>query len=171
MKNNRIAFDARASVRSKDDNGFLHVAVSNLTKETVNPYYGREIPGWQERGLDPERVYYGWRSGKELEKGARVNSLSSRPAAKFRSRQRRRSPLSMKRTRPSMSRRRRFSVSTFWLRPRKMLCLKSSLPRLRRLEPFVSASFRAAIFQRRRKRIQIARAAPKEEVLAGSRPE
>lgn len=70
MKNNRIAFDARASVRSKDDNGFLHVAVSNLTKETVNPYYGREIPGWQERGLDPERVYYGWRSGKELEKGA-----------------------------------------------------------------------------------------------------
>ena len=57
MKNNRIAFDARASVRSKDDNGFLHVAVSNLTKETVNPYYGREIPGWQERGLDPERVY------------------------------------------------------------------------------------------------------------------
>lgn len=67
---NRIAFDARASVRTKDENGFLHVAVSNLTKETVNPYYGREIPGWQERGLDPQRVYYGWRSGKELEKGA-----------------------------------------------------------------------------------------------------
>ena len=67
---NRIAFDAKASVRSKDENGFLHVAVSNLTKETVKPYYGREIPGWQERGLDPQRVYYGWRSGKELEKGA-----------------------------------------------------------------------------------------------------
>jgi len=67
---NRIAFDAKASVRSKDENGFLHVGVSNLTKEVVNPYYGREIPGWQERGLDPERVYYGWRSGKELEKGA-----------------------------------------------------------------------------------------------------
>ena len=67
---NRIAFDAKASVRSKDENGFLHVGVSNLTKETVNPYYGREIPGWQERGLDPQRVYYGWRSGKELEKGA-----------------------------------------------------------------------------------------------------
>lgn len=70
MKNNRIAFDARASVRTKDENGFLHVGVSNLTKEVVNPYYGREIPGWQERGLDPQRVYYGWRSGKELEKGA-----------------------------------------------------------------------------------------------------
>ncbi len=70
MKSNRIAFDARSSVRTKDENGFLHVAVSNLTKETVNPYYGREIPGWQERGLDPERIYYGWRSGSELEKGA-----------------------------------------------------------------------------------------------------
>ena len=67
---NRIAFDAKASVRTKDENGFLHVAVSNLTKETVNPYYGKEIPGWQERGLDPQRVYYGWRSGRELEKGA-----------------------------------------------------------------------------------------------------
>ena len=70
MKSNCIAFDAAGSVRTKDENGFLHVAVSNLTKETVNPYYGREIPGWQERGLDPDRVYYGYRSGAELEKGA-----------------------------------------------------------------------------------------------------
>ena len=70
MKSNCIAFDAAGSVRTKDENGFLHVAVSNLTKETVNPYYGREIPGWQERGLDPDRVYYGYRSGTELEKGA-----------------------------------------------------------------------------------------------------
>ena len=70
MKSNRIAFDAKASVRTKDENGFLHVAVSNITKETVNPYYGREIPGWQERGLAPDRIYYGYRSGKELEKGA-----------------------------------------------------------------------------------------------------
>ena len=70
MKSNRIAFDARASVRTKDENGFLHVAVSNITKETVNPYYGREIPGWQERGLAPDRIYYGYRSGKELELGA-----------------------------------------------------------------------------------------------------
>lgn len=70
MKSNCIAFDATGSVRTKDENGFLHVAVSNLTKETVNPYYGREIPGWQERGLDPDRVYYGYRAGTELEKGA-----------------------------------------------------------------------------------------------------
>jgi len=66
----RIALDASPSVRSKDENGFLHVAVSNLTKEIVNPYYGREIPGWQDRGIDPDRVYYGYRSGAELEKGA-----------------------------------------------------------------------------------------------------
>lgn len=70
----RIVFDAAPSVRSFDDNGFMHVAVSNLTKETVNPYRGREIPGWQERGLAPERVYYGYRAGSELEKGARTFS-------------------------------------------------------------------------------------------------
>ena len=70
MKSNRIAFDAAGSVRTKDENGFLHVAVSNITKEVVNPYYGREIPGWQERDLDPDRVYYGYRAGTELEKGA-----------------------------------------------------------------------------------------------------
>ena len=70
MNSNCIAFDAAGSVRTKDENGFLHVAVSNITKEVVNPYYGREIPGWQERGLDPDRVYYGYRAGTELEKGA-----------------------------------------------------------------------------------------------------
>ena len=65
-----IAFDAAPSRRSKDENGFLHVSGSHITKETVNPYYGREIPGWRERGLDPEKVYYGWRAGEELEKAA-----------------------------------------------------------------------------------------------------
>lgn len=60
-----LAFDA-ASVRSVDANGFLHVASSHITKATVNPYYGREIPGWQEAGLDPERIYYGFRAPEEL---------------------------------------------------------------------------------------------------------
>ena len=34
-----------ASRRHKDENGFLHVASSHISKETVNPYYGREVPG------------------------------------------------------------------------------------------------------------------------------
>lgn len=65
----RIALDT-ASARHFDENGFMHVAASHISKECVNPYYGREIPGWDELGLDPERVYYGWRAGRELAAGA-----------------------------------------------------------------------------------------------------
>ena len=65
----RIALDA-SSARRFDENGFLHVAASHISKECVNPYYGSEIPGWEELGLDPERVYYGWRAGAELAAGA-----------------------------------------------------------------------------------------------------
>ena len=65
-----LALDQSTTVRSKDGNGFLHVASTNITKETVNPYYGREIPGWKEAGLDPNRIYYGYRAGEELAKAA-----------------------------------------------------------------------------------------------------
>lgn len=60
-----LAFDTK---RHKDVNGYLHVEVSPLTKETVNPYYGREIPGWEDLELDPEKIYYGYRAGRELKK-------------------------------------------------------------------------------------------------------
>ncbi len=63
-----LTFDAAPSARSTDENGFLHVSSSHITKATVNPYYGREIPGWQEAGLDPEAVYYGFRDPEELKK-------------------------------------------------------------------------------------------------------
>lgn len=65
----RIAFDKK-SARSFDANGFLHVSVSPISKETVNDYYGGEIPDWQELGLDPNRIYKGYRPGTELAKGA-----------------------------------------------------------------------------------------------------
>lgn len=60
-----LAFDTK---RHKDINGYLHVEISPLTKETVNPYYGREIPGWEDKKLDPEKIYYGYRAGRELKK-------------------------------------------------------------------------------------------------------
>lgn len=62
-----VTFDAAPSQRETDENGFLHVGASHITKATVNPYYGREIPGWQEAGLDPETVYYGLRDPEELQ--------------------------------------------------------------------------------------------------------
>lgn len=66
---NTIALDS-ATHRRFDENGFLHVAVSHISKETVNPYYGREIPGGDALGLDPDKIYYGYRAGDELAKGA-----------------------------------------------------------------------------------------------------
>ena len=65
--NTTLSFDAVPSQRETDENGFLHVGASHITKATVNPYYGREIPGWQEAGLDPETVYYGLRDPEELQ--------------------------------------------------------------------------------------------------------
>lgn len=62
-----VALD-RASARTTDENGFLHVAASHITKAAVNPYYGREIPGAEDAGLDPDRIYYGLRDPEELKK-------------------------------------------------------------------------------------------------------
>jgi hypothetical protein len=69
VKREAIALDS-ATRRRVDENGFLHVSLSHISKEIVNPYYGREIPGCEELGLDPERIYQGYRSGAELAKGA-----------------------------------------------------------------------------------------------------
>ncbi|MDR2819506.1 MAG: DUF2213 domain-containing protein [Desulfovibrio sp.] len=65
----RIAFD-RASQRHFDENGFLHVAMTPISKEAVNDYYGYEIPGWQKLGLDPNRIYKGYRPASELARAA-----------------------------------------------------------------------------------------------------
>lgn len=67
----RIAFDAQSSRRHKDNNGYLHVDASNITKEQVAPYYGDEIPHWRELGLEPTKLYYMYRPADELEKAAR----------------------------------------------------------------------------------------------------
>lgn len=64
-----IAFD-RSSARHVDSVGRLHVSRSHISKATVNPYYGEEIPGWQELGLDPKKVYQLLRDPAELEAGA-----------------------------------------------------------------------------------------------------
>lgn len=67
---NNLLFDATPSVRSKDENGFLHVAITPISKATVNPYLGREIEGSAAHGFKPDAIYYGLRDPKELEKAA-----------------------------------------------------------------------------------------------------
>lgn len=64
-----MAFD-RQSARSIDADGRLHVSKTNISKAVVNPYYGREIPGWQQLGLEGDKVYRLHRDPEELAKGA-----------------------------------------------------------------------------------------------------
>lgn len=70
VKSRDMTFDAAPSQRRKDENGFMHVDSSHITKEQVVKYYGREIPGWQELKLDPERLYNVYRPADEIEKAA-----------------------------------------------------------------------------------------------------
>ena len=64
-----MAFD-RQSARSIDADGRMHVSKTNISKAVVNPYYGREIPGWQQLGLEGDKVYRLYRDPDELAKGA-----------------------------------------------------------------------------------------------------
>ena len=70
MNNKRtVSFDSK-SKRSFDINGFMHVELSNLTKESVDPYYGYEIVNSEALGFEPEKIYFGYRKCEELAKAA-----------------------------------------------------------------------------------------------------
>lgn len=63
-----FAFDR--SVRTTTSDGHLRVAVSPISKATVNPYYGREIPDGDKLGLQANQIYYLLRDPDELAKAA-----------------------------------------------------------------------------------------------------
>ena len=65
-----IACDAALKNRRYDADGRLHILRTPISKATVNPYYGREIPNSEQLGLQPERVYYMLRDPGELAKAA-----------------------------------------------------------------------------------------------------
>ena len=56
------------SMRSFDRNGHLIVERTIITKASVNPYFGREIPNYESLGLEPDKIYNLLRDPKELEK-------------------------------------------------------------------------------------------------------
>lgn len=68
MPNLTLAFDRTA--RRIDADGRLHIDRSHISKATVNPYYGNEIPGYESLGLDGGKVYRLLRDPVELERGA-----------------------------------------------------------------------------------------------------
>lgn len=71
-----IALD-RATVRTIDADGHLHVERTPISKAVVNPYYGREIPDFERLGLDPEHIYRLYRDPKELARAA--SSFEGKP--------------------------------------------------------------------------------------------
>lgn len=73
-----LALD-RASVRTIDDNGNLHISVSPLTRVQVAQYLGREIPGWEKLGLKPDQIYRGYRPPEELRRPETVASINGIP--------------------------------------------------------------------------------------------
>lgn len=66
----RLSLAQDRSLRSYDQDGRLHVESSNISKATVNPYYGSEIPNYRQLGLEPKKVYYLLRDPEELKKAA-----------------------------------------------------------------------------------------------------
>ncbi|MCH7381616.1 MULTISPECIES: DUF2213 domain-containing protein [Acinetobacter] len=71
----KLAFDR--SVRSYDQDGRLRVETSPITKATVNPYYGYEIPNFESLGLIRDKIYYLLRDPLELERA--VNTFRNLP--------------------------------------------------------------------------------------------
>ena len=68
MPTMKLAFDR--SARRIDADGRLHVDRSHISKATVNPNYGNQIPGYEALGLQPDTVYRLFRDPVELERGA-----------------------------------------------------------------------------------------------------
>ena len=68
MATMKLAFDR--SARRIDADGRLHVDRSHISKANVCVYYGKEIPGYEALGLQPDTVYRLFRDPVELERGA-----------------------------------------------------------------------------------------------------
>ncbi len=69
----RLAFD-KASVRTYDTDGRMRVELTPISKANICPYKGDEIPGYEDLGLDPSKVYRLLRDPKELEKAAKTSN-------------------------------------------------------------------------------------------------
>jgi hypothetical protein len=76
MTETLIALD-RASVRTKDKDGHLHVSLTPISKANVCGYLGREIPDWQGLNLKADKIYRLYRHPDELEKAA--DSFNGKP--------------------------------------------------------------------------------------------
>lgn len=67
---NKLTIAIDRSARRTDVDGRLHIDRSHISKANICPYYGREIPGFEQLGLDANRIYRLYRDPVELERGA-----------------------------------------------------------------------------------------------------
>lgn len=79
-----LAFDRMMVSLDRDEStsGRLLVDRAHLTKSTVSPYWGREIPRYRELGLDPDRKYMLLRDPRELATPETVASFKGLPILK-----------------------------------------------------------------------------------------
>lgn len=64
-----LALD-KGSTRSLDSFGRMNVEIANISKANICPYKGEEIPGWEELGLERDKIYEMYRDPRELEVAA-----------------------------------------------------------------------------------------------------
>lgn len=64
----QLAYDKGS--RRFDGDGRMHVDNCRIGRACVSPYFGREIPGYQQLGLDANRIYRMYRDPSELERAA-----------------------------------------------------------------------------------------------------
>lgn len=76
MNDVEFAFD-KASVRSYDADGMLHVSMTPISKANVCVYYGKEIPDSEKLGLIPDKAYRLLRDPEELRKA--VPTFNNKP--------------------------------------------------------------------------------------------
>lgn len=79
MTTEKLMFDASEPNRRIDENGYMHVKRSHLTKAQVRDYYGCEIAGWEGFGLEPTRKYFAYCPPEELQKPETIASLNGIP--------------------------------------------------------------------------------------------
>lgn len=77
LASRRLALDRAPDNRFYDLDGHLHIRKTRISKANVCPYRGKEIPNFEELGLEPEKIYQLYRSPEELAKGA--SSFNNKP--------------------------------------------------------------------------------------------
>jgi uncharacterized protein len=71
VRNGRVlGLDRAPAAVTVDVDGRLRVAGVAISKAAISPYYGREIGGWNELLLEPDKVYQLYRPAAELERAA-----------------------------------------------------------------------------------------------------